>query len=58
MRYLTLAMFTLMPLLAHADAYDRPIPQAQSATAEFWFLIASLALIIALWGVQKLVSRR
>ncbi|WP_120499080.1 protein NnrT [Roseovarius sp. EL26] len=58
MRYIALVAFLLTPLLAHAEAYERPIPQAQSATAELWFLIASFALIVALWGVQKLVSRR
>ena len=56
MRYLTLAL--LSPTLVNADPYVRPIPQAQSATAELWFLAASLALIAALWGVHKLVTRR
>ena len=41
-----------------AVAFDRPIPQAQSATAEFWFAFASLALIAALVLVARLVSRR
>jgi len=39
-------------------AFDRPIPQAQSATAEIWFVFASLALIAALVLVARLVSRR
>ncbi|MGC3939698.1 hypothetical protein ACOTTU_17980 [Roseobacter sp. EG26] len=46
------------PSAVTADGYIRPIPQPQSATAEFWFLAASLALIGALWGVHRLVSRR
>ncbi|SLN65226.1 hypothetical protein ROA7450_03448 [Roseovarius albus] len=58
MRYTVLTAFLLTPLFANAEAYERPVPQSQSATAEFWFMIASFALIIALWGVQKLVSRR
>jgi hypothetical protein len=48
----------LYPGLSFAKSYDRPIPQAQSATAEIWFLIASLALIGALFVVQFLVNRR
>lgn len=57
MRRLTLNTLLLFsPVLAWAEAYDRPIPQAQSATAEFWFLVASVALIACLWLVHKLVS--
>ncbi|MEP2029791.1 MAG: protein NnrT [Paracoccaceae bacterium] len=58
MRHLTVVSLIWMPLLANAESYERPIPQAQSATAEFWFLVASIALIAALWGVQRLVSRK
>jgi len=43
---------------ALAEAYDRPIPQAQSATAEFWYALACLALVGAMVAVQQLVSRR
>jgi hypothetical protein len=49
-------IFLATPLFA--DAYDRPIPQAQSATAEIWFGIASLALIAALALVNHLVMRK
>ena len=41
-----------------ADAFDRPIQQAQSATAEIWFGIASLTLIAALALVNHLVMRK
>lgn len=47
--------------LAHpcfAAGYERPIPQAQSATAELWFALGSIALIAALAVVQWLVARR
>lgn len=57
MRYL----FTLLLLLASpvwASSFDRPIPQAQSATAEMWFAVASLVLIGALWLVHHLVMRK
>jgi len=41
-----------------ARAFDRPIPQAQSATAEILFALASLALILALVAVARLVAKR
>lgn len=41
-----------------AEAFDRPIPQAQSATAEFWYAMACLTLLAAMVAVQWLVSRR
>lgn len=53
---------TLFPLLmatsAFAKPFDRPIPQAQSATAEFWFALATIALCLALYCVHWLVARR
>lgn len=56
----SLASFTALlaasPMLA--DGFDRPIPQAQSATAEFWYALACLALVAAMVAVQRLVSRR
>lgn len=55
-----LALFCMMtaPFPALGEAYNRPVPQAQSATAEFWFALASLALIAALVLVARLVARR
>ena len=54
--------FVLLPILiaspALASTFERPIPQAQSATAELWFGLASLVLIVALAFVQFLVMRR
>lgn len=46
------------PIPALAKAFDRPIPQAQSATAEFWFALACIALVLALAAVARLVARR
>lgn len=43
---------------ALADGFDRPIPQAQSATAEIWFAIAAVVLVAALWLVNHLVMRK
>ena len=51
-----IAAFAASP--AFAAGFDRPIPQAQSATAELWYGLAFLALIAALIAVQRLVSRR
>ncbi|SDY80064.1 hypothetical protein [Citreimonas salinaria] len=55
-RLLILALF--LPLPAFAAGFDRPIPQPQTQAAEFWFLIGSIGLIVALAAVQVLVSRR
>lgn len=55
-RVLSLAL--LAPSGALAATFERPIPQPQTETAEFWFLVASIALIASLGLVQYLVSRR
>lgn len=57
-RLLFLAAMAVLPAPARAAAFERPMPQAQSATAEFWFLVASLALVGALVAVGILISRR
>ncbi|MFP7674484.1 protein NnrT [Marivita sp. S0852] len=41
-----------------AAEFDRPIPQAQSATAEFWYALACVMLIASMGLVQWLVTRR
>lgn len=57
MRILTLVLsFIAMPVWA--SSFDRPVPQAQSATAELWFAVGSIGLIAALYLVHRLVSRR
>jgi hypothetical protein len=43
---------------AVANTFERPIPQSQSATAEIWFGLASLTLIVALALVHHLVMRK
>ncbi|WP_417743953.1 hypothetical protein [Salipiger sp.] len=53
-----LALATILPVPALAEAFDRPVPQPQTDTAEFWFLIGSIALVVALAAVQWVVSRR
>ncbi|MBL4768668.1 MAG: protein NnrT [Rhodobacteraceae bacterium] len=54
----SLFLIGLVPVSAFAQSYERPIPQAQSATAEFWFLMASLTLIAALGAVGWLIKNR
>ncbi len=58
MTRLFLFLIAFAPVSALAEAYDRPIPQAQSATAEFWFFMASLTLLAALGAVGWLVKKR
>ncbi len=53
-----LALALILPLPGFAAGFDRPIPQPQTEAAEFWYLIASIALIGALVAMQILVSRR
>jgi hypothetical protein len=59
MRHLPSAslLICLLATSGHAQEFDRPIPQAQSATAEFWFALGSVALVTALVLVQRLVAR-
>jgi len=57
MRFLTL-LTIFVASNAQAEGFDRPVPQAQSATAELWFGLASVALIVALIAIQQLVARR
>jgi len=58
MRRLTILFTTLLASPAVAESFDRPIPQAQSATAEFWYAMACIALIASMFAVHGLVSRR
>ncbi|POF30497.1 hypothetical protein [Roseibium marinum] len=47
-----------VPVQALAAGVQRPIPNPQSATAEFWFFTASIGLLLALAAVHWLVARR
>ncbi|SDR33777.1 hypothetical protein [Pseudovibrio sp. Tun.PSC04-5.I4] len=53
-------MAGLLPLSAMAalSEYQRPVPQPQSATAEFWFLFASITLFASLYAVHWMVNRK
>jgi len=48
----------LAPVAALAEAFQRPIPQPQTAQAELAYLAASLVFLGALIAVQWLVRRR
>jgi hypothetical protein len=56
--FITLVLSSLIASPVLARGFDRPIPQAQSATAEFWYALACLALVVAMVAVQRLVSRK
>lgn len=58
MKHLSVVYFLSLPVPLWAENFDRPIPQVQSATAEFWFTLASVALVVALVAVGRLVARR
>lgn len=48
----------LTPATAIGEAFQRPIPQPQTAQAEVSYLAAAILLLAALIAVQWLVSRR
>ncbi len=52
------AVAAFIPSGAQAEGFQRPIPQPQSATAEWWFFAASVGLVAALVAVHLLVRRR
>lgn len=58
MKRLTVIALTLAATPAMAADFDPPLPQAQSATAELWYAVASLIFVAALVAVQRLVARR
>lgn len=58
MRRLSVCLALVLATPAFPEAFDRPIPQAQSATAEFWYALACITLILGMAAVQWLVSRR
>lgn len=53
-----LALLTFLPAAALAEGFERPIPQAQTSTAEFWYAVASVAMILMLAAAGWLVRQR
>ena len=58
MRPLLAMIATSLATGVFAEPFDRPIPQAQSATAEFWYALACITLVLSMVAVHWLVSRR
>ena len=58
MKHFLLVLMALLPLPVLAEGFQRPIPLPQTAAAEVTFLVASIALILALGAVHILVNRR
>ncbi|MCE6950944.1 protein NnrT [Cereibacter sphaeroides] len=53
-----LPLLILIPGAVAAATFERPVPQAQTDVAEFWFAMASLGFVLALAAVQWMVQRR
>jgi len=51
-------LLTLLPCAALAQGLPTPAMPAYSADAEFWFAMASVAMVLSLAAVHWLVSRR
>lgn len=51
-------MAGLLPLSvwAASSGYQRPVPQPQSATAELWFGLATVMLVLSLYVVHRVVK--
>jgi len=58
MRLSLLLAAILAPATALAEAFQRPIPEPQTAQAEVSYLVASVIMLLALIAVQWLVRRR
>jgi len=56
---LPLCLFAVLsPAAVMAEAFQRPIPQPQTAEAELAYFAASVMLVAALVAVQWLINRR
>lgn len=53
-----LALLTLLPGAALAEAVESPALPVYSSEAELWFALASVAMILSLIAVHWLVRRR
>jgi hypothetical protein len=58
MRLSLFLLALLTPAAALAEAFQRPIPEPQTAQAEISYFAASVVMLLALVAVQWLVSRR
>ena len=53
-----IAFLSLLPAGALAEAAASAAPQPMTAEAEFWYAVASVAMILSLIAAGWLVSRR
>jgi hypothetical protein len=58
MRFCLAVLAALIPATAWAEAFQRPIPQPQTAQAEVSYLAAAVIMVAALIALQWLVGRR
>jgi hypothetical protein len=57
-KFLPLIALSLLPGTGFAESFHPPLPEVQSATAEFSYALASLGFIAVLACAQALVRRR
>lgn len=53
-----LPLIALLPGKSLAESFQPPLPEVQTATAEFSYALASLGFIVVLACAQALVRRR
>lgn len=53
-----LPLLALLPGTAFAEAFERPLPEAQTDAAALSYALAGLGLVLTLGAAQWLVSRR
>ena len=53
-----IALLTLLPASAWAEGFQLPTPEPQTSEAEFWYAVASVAMILMLAAAGWLVRRR
>jgi hypothetical protein len=57
MRFCLAVLAALIPATAWAEAFQRPIPQPQTAQVEVSYLAAAVIMVAALIALQWLVGR-
>ncbi|MBV7410068.1 hypothetical protein [Maritimibacter sp. DP1N21-5] len=53
-----IAFLAILPAPLLAASFERPVPQAQTQVAEFWFFVASVAMIASLAAVHMMLRRK
>lgn len=55
---LSVLLLALLPTASLAEAFQPPVPQAQTAAAELSYFIASVLMVLTLAAAGWLVGRR